>query len=72
MSKLNIESTNGGSKKVKIVAGQTVIDPEQNELIVPPDASKEARCSDIEEDYITYKLVGIEKEMEKKTQEKVI
>lgn len=72
MSKLSIESTNGGSKKVKIVAGQTVIDPEQNELVVPPDASKEARCSDKEEDYITYKLIGKEQDLEKKTQEKVI
>ena len=43
MSKLNIESTNGDSGKVKFVGGQTVIDLEQDKLIVPPEASKEAK-----------------------------
>ena len=64
MSELNIESTHGGSRKVKFVGGQTVIDPEQDKLVVPPDASKEATCSDREEDYITMKLVGKEQEQE--------
>lgn len=64
MSELNIESTNGGSKKVKFVGGQTIIDPEQNEVVIPADASKEATCSDREEDYITIKLQGREREEE--------
>ena len=55
------ESTNGGSK-VKFVGGQTIVDPEQNDLVVPPDASQEATCSDRDEDYITMKLIGQEQE----------
>lgn len=61
MDKLKIESTNGGSK-FKFVGGQTIIDPEQNEVIVPPNASKEITCSDREEDFITIKLVEKERE----------
>ena len=64
MNELNIESTNGGSKKVKFVGGQTIIDPEQDKLVVPPEASKEATCSSREEDYITIKLMGKEQQQE--------
>lgn len=69
MSKLKIESTNGGSGKVKFVGGQTVIDSEQDKLIVPPEASKEATCSDREEDYSTIKLVGKEQEQGSKSEQ---
>ena len=69
MSKLNIESTNGDSGKVKFVGGQTVIDLEQDKFIVPPEASKEATCSDREEDYITMKLVGREQEQGNKSEQ---
>ena len=62
MSELKIESTNGGSGKVKFVGGQSIIDLEQDRTVVPPEASKEATCSNREEDYITMKLVGREQE----------
>lgn len=61
MSKLKIESTNGGSI-AKFVGGQVVIDEKENTIKIPPDASKEASCSDIEEDYITMKLQEPEQE----------
>ena len=63
MSELKIESTNGGSK-VKFVGGQTVVDQDQDKIVIPPDASKEATCSDREEDYITMKLIGREQEQQ--------
>lgn len=69
MKELKIESTNGGSI-AKFVGGQTVIDEEQDKLIVPPEASKEAICSDREEDYITIKLIEKVQEQEQDEQYK--
>lgn len=62
MNKLKIESTNGGSI-AKVCGGQMIIDEEQNQCKIPPEASKEARTSREEEDYITIKLVQ-EREIE--------
>ena len=56
MSELKIESTNGGSI-AKIAGGQMIVDPEQQEVAMPPKACSQARCSKKEQDYITIKLV---------------
>ena len=56
MSELKIESTNGGSI-AKVCGGQMIVDEKQNQCKIPPEASKEARTSREEEDYITIKLV---------------
>lgn len=56
MNKLKIESTNGGSI-AKVCGGQMIVDEEQNACRIPPEASKEARTSREEEDYITIILV---------------
>lgn len=62
MSKLKIESTNGGSI-AKVCGGQMIVDEEQNACRIPPEASQEARTSREEDDYITIKLVQ-EREIE--------
>lgn len=56
MSKLKIESTNGGSI-AKICGGAMIVDEEQNKCTIPPEGSIEGRNSREEEDYMTIKLV---------------
>ena len=68
MSKLNIESTSEGSI-AKFNGGQTIINEKENRCVIPPEASKEATCSDREEDYITMKLVGWEQEQGNKSEQ---
>ena len=50
MSELKIESTNGGSI-AKIAGGQMIVDPEQQEVAMPPKACSQARCSKKEQNF---------------------
>lgn len=56
MSKLKIESTNGGSI-AKVVAGQVIIDEREKSCKMPPEASSEAKTSKNNEDFITIQLM---------------